>query len=135
MTLEEQLEAIIRENYKSVREFTNAHGLKYTTVNSVLKRGIMNAGVGTTLKIFNALDLDIESVMTGTLKKREKITPNAPSLAVSPAKEEPAPENSITAEMEELLQSLTQDQAALICSAASRWIKIVKTQIRNKKRK
>lgn len=127
MTLEEQLKRKILERYKSVRAFTSAIGVSYSTVDSALKRehGIKNAGIVTMLKIFDALGLDIESVAEGTL--RNKGEPSAPSITpaetVSPKL---APEESLTADMEELLQTLTPKQAALLCKIASRCLEHVK---------
>lgn len=128
MTLEEQLKRKILERYKSVRAFTSAIGVSYSTLDSALKRehGIKNAGIVTMLKIFDALGLDIESVAEGTL--RNKGEPPAPYIApdetVSP---ELASEESLTADMEELLQTLTPQQAALLCKIAARWLEHVKT--------
>ena len=64
MTLEEQLKSEILSRYKSVRAFTTAIGIPYSTLDSVFKRGVTNAGIGTMLKVFSALDLDIESIQT-----------------------------------------------------------------------
>ena len=68
MNLEEQLREIILSKYKSVRAFTTAFDIPYSTLDSVFKRGLKNSGIDTTLKIFNALRLDIESINTGILK-------------------------------------------------------------------
>lgn len=38
-----------------------------------------------------------------------------------------APEESLTADMEELLRTLTPQQAALLCKIAARWLEHVKT--------
>ena len=70
LTIEEQLKNIIKTRYKSVRAFTNQIGIPYTTLDSVFKRGISNSGIGTMLKIFESLDLDVESIPTGTLIKK-----------------------------------------------------------------
>ncbi len=69
MTIEEQLKAEILAKYKSVRAFTSMAGIPYSTVDSIFKRGISNAGVGTVIKIFGYLGLDVESLSTGELKK------------------------------------------------------------------
>lgn len=69
MTIEEQLKAEILAKYKSVRAFTSLAGIPYSTVDSIFKRGISNAGVGTVIKIFGHLGLDVESLATGELKK------------------------------------------------------------------
>lgn len=71
MSIEEQLKEVILSRYKSVRAFTLAVGIPYSTLDSVFKRGIANAGVDTMLKVFNYLDLDIESILTGSLTYRE----------------------------------------------------------------
>ncbi|MCD7753941.1 MAG: hypothetical protein LUH41_05300 [Clostridiales bacterium] len=76
MTVEEQLKGEILSKYKSVRAFTSMIGIPYSTLDSVFKRGISGAGMGTMLKVFNALDLDIESISGGTLRhKSEDMSP------------------------------------------------------------
>ena len=73
MTIEDQLKAAILYRYKSIREFAGVAGMAYSTVDSVLKRGITNSGIGTVIKIFSVLDLDMESIPAGTLTKKEPI--------------------------------------------------------------
>ena len=68
MTLEEQLKAEILSKYKSIRAFTQQFGISYSTLDSIFKRGIKNAGIDTILKIFGALNIDIESVKSGSLR-------------------------------------------------------------------
>ena len=96
MTVEEQLKSIILERYKSVRAFTLSIGIPYTTLDSVFKRGIQNAGIGTMLKVFDALNLDIESVETGKLKSKEK----------APEPEEPVSEAEIEEDAIKLYNAL-----------------------------
>ena len=86
MNIEDQLKEIILARFKSVRAFTQAVGVPYTTFDSSLKRGISNAGVCTMIKVFRALDLDIESIPEGVLrsisdKKAPDITSEAYRLA------------------------------------------------------
>lgn len=71
MSLEEQLKAEILTQHRSVRAFAMAANIPYTTLDSVLKRGVEKAGVVTVLRIFSALDLDVESIATGVLRKKE----------------------------------------------------------------
>lgn len=71
MTVEEQLKSEILSRYKSIAAFTSAIGVPNSTLNSVFKRGISNAGISTMIKVFNALDLDVESIQTGTLEKKQ----------------------------------------------------------------
>lgn len=70
MTIEDQLKREILEKYKSVRAFTADVNIPYSTLDSVFKRGISNAGVSTMIKVFDALDLDIESVQSDKLRHR-----------------------------------------------------------------
>lgn len=83
MTLEEQLKEEILNRYKSIREFSAMTGIPYSTVDSVLKRGIKNSGVGTVIKMFSYLDIDVESITTGNLTHRDFLneTKNPPSTA------------------------------------------------------
>lgn len=79
MTIEEQLKSVILSRHKSVRAFTTAIDIPYSTLDSVFKRGLLSAGVGTIIKVFNALDLDVESIGTGDLKSRPTSMKKAPS--------------------------------------------------------
>ena len=72
MNLEEELKNIILSRYKSVNDFANAIGVPQSTIASIFKRGIGKAGVQTVLKIFNALNLDIESISTGNLRASQR---------------------------------------------------------------
>ena len=77
MTIEEQLKQQILMNYKSVRAFTQEADIPYSTMDSIFKRGISNAGVGTVIKIFHVLNLDVESIASGELTNSES-TPTPP---------------------------------------------------------
>lgn len=90
MTLEEQLKREILNRYKSIREFSAMTGIPYSTVDSVLKRGIKNSGVGTVIRIFSFLDIDVESISSETLKHLNTSveTKNPPSAAEAEPREE-----------------------------------------------
>lgn len=81
MTIEEQLKNEILSRYKSVRAFTTAINVPYSTLDSVFKRGISNAGVSTIIKVFNALDLDVESIKSSTLTQKRQVTKKSPSYS------------------------------------------------------
>lgn len=98
MTIEEQLKTEILTRYKSVRSFTTSIGIPYSTLDSVFKRGISNAGVSTMIKVFDALDLDIESIQTKTLQKKQK---NSPST------DESAPGEVVSTMFDSLFELLT----------------------------
>ena len=77
MTIEEQLKKIILDRYKSVRAFTQEIDIPYSTVDTIFKRGIYGTGVSTILKLFQALNLDVESISSGELKTKTKKAPAA----------------------------------------------------------
>ena len=84
MSIEEQLKSIILSKYKSVRAFTTSIGIPYTTLDSVFKRGICKAGVETMLKVFSALNLDVESITTGTLTEKKAPVPELADTEATP---------------------------------------------------
>lgn len=51
------LERLIKEKFKNVRNFSITSDIPYSTVRSVLERGVENSGVNTVLKITKALDI------------------------------------------------------------------------------
>lgn len=70
MRVEDQLKELILERYKSLRAFTQEINIPYSTVDTILKRGIDRAGVVTMAKICKALDLDLEGLASGKLQKK-----------------------------------------------------------------
>lgn len=68
MTIEESLREIILSQYKTINNFATCVGIPRTTIFSIFNRGIMNTGVQTVIQIFDALDLDVESISSGTLR-------------------------------------------------------------------
>ncbi len=59
---------LIKEKYKSVRQFSFATGIPYTTIESGLKAGIGSMAVETVRKMCNALDIQIESLIAQDVK-------------------------------------------------------------------
>lgn len=63
--LEDKLKNLIIDKYGSVRQFSFKINIPYTTVDSILKRGIDNSNVGNVIKICKALDISIDSLLDG----------------------------------------------------------------------
>ena len=77
MTPEDRIKQEILKNYKSVRAFTQEINVSYSTVDSMLKRGVSGAGVGTVLKVCNALGINVESLINdGDTGSSVTVTPN-----------------------------------------------------------
>lgn len=61
--LENKLKELIIEKFGSVRQFSIKINIPYTTVDSILKRGIDNSNVENIIKICNALDVSIDNLL------------------------------------------------------------------------
>lgn len=62
MSIEEKLKEYILMQYKSIREFVSVVGLPYTTVDGILKRGIMKSSVENILKICSVLGISADEL-------------------------------------------------------------------------
>lgn len=67
MTIEEQLNELILSRYKSLREFTQVIDMPYSTMNSILQRGIGNSSVTNIIKICKALHISADELSNGRI--------------------------------------------------------------------
>lgn len=67
MSIEERLKCLILAQHKNVRVFAAKAGVPYTTLDSMLKRGIMNAGIGTVIKICRCLGISADALADGEI--------------------------------------------------------------------
>lgn len=67
MTTEDKLKEYILDRYKSIREFTQAVDMSYSTVDSILKRGIGNSSVSNIIKICKALKISADELAEGRI--------------------------------------------------------------------
>lgn len=61
--LEEQLKKIIIDKYGSIRKFAMKIDVPYTTIDSILKRGIDNSNVGNVIKMCKELNLSVDKLV------------------------------------------------------------------------
>jgi hypothetical protein len=73
MTTEEKLKNYILERYKSIREFTIAIDMPYSTLTGVLTRGIDNSSVGVIFKICKALNISPDALGEGEIVPRSLV--------------------------------------------------------------
>jgi hypothetical protein len=73
LTVEDKLKEMIIENYKTIQEFANVCKMKYTTVMSILSRGVLNANVQNIFTICQTLGLDPEEMAQGRLTPKEAV--------------------------------------------------------------
>ena len=78
MSAEDKLKELILKRYHSVREFTIAHDIPYTTIHSIFKRGIGNSSVSNIIKICKALGISADALADGEISPI-KDRPSAPA--------------------------------------------------------
>ena len=61
--LEEKIKNLIINKYGSIRQFALKINIPYTTIDSILKRGIDNSNVSNVLKMCNALGLSVDKTI------------------------------------------------------------------------
>lgn len=65
--LESQLKQMIIDKYGSLKKFSDTINMPWTTLDSILKRGIANSNITNVLKITKELGLDTEKLVDGEL--------------------------------------------------------------------
>lgn len=85
MPIEQELKDYILGKYKSVRAFSEATGIPYSTIDSILKRGIGGSSVSNVIKICRALEIDADALGEGELKFRDEM-PDAAAAHFDPSK-------------------------------------------------
>ena len=76
MKLEDELRTLILSQYRSIREFSSKVELPQSTIDSILHRGIMNAGVGKIIKICQHLGISADALAHGRIRLASEIGGN-----------------------------------------------------------
>lgn len=72
-TIETKLKTYILSNYKTLMAFCNEIDMPWTTLNSILNRGVARASIANILKITNGLEIDAESLLDNMIVPRKPI--------------------------------------------------------------
>lgn len=67
MTREDLLKDYILKNYRTVKDFSVSSGLPYTTVDGILRRGVMNARVENMIKLCQFLGISLDALVAGQI--------------------------------------------------------------------
>jgi len=67
MTTEDKLKDLILRRYQSIREFTIAIDIPYTTMDSIFRRGVGNSSVNNIIKICKALGISADALADGNI--------------------------------------------------------------------
>lgn len=65
--LESNLKELIIRNYGSLKKFSESINMPWTTLDSILKRGVANSNISNVLKITKALDINAEKLVDGEI--------------------------------------------------------------------
>ena len=72
MTTEDKLKQLILSRFNSIREFTQIIEMSYSTMDSILKRGIGNANVTNIIRICKALGISADALCEGEIVPIQK---------------------------------------------------------------
>ena len=78
--IEEKVKNEILKKYGSVRQFAKKIDMPYTTLDTMLKRGLKNDNVVNVLKVCNALELDVDDLILREEVAKELNIDNLDSL-------------------------------------------------------
>lgn len=71
MSVELELKDLILERYKSLREFAIKIDMPYSTMDTILKRGVDKANVYNIIKICKELNIDTEALGEGRIECKQ----------------------------------------------------------------
>lgn len=74
MKIEDELKELILSKYKSIRAFTKDIDIPYSTLDTMLKRGISGASISSVLKICKNLGIDADSLMDNKIVFKSTLT-------------------------------------------------------------
>ena len=63
--IEEKIKSLIIERYGSVKRFADKIQVPYTTIDTILKRGMLNSNVLNVIKICNELGINVDDLANG----------------------------------------------------------------------
>lgn len=67
-SIEDKIKDIIIDKYSSIAEFSRKSKIPYTTIDSMLKRGIKNANVLNVIKLCDALEISVDKIKDGIIE-------------------------------------------------------------------
>ena len=67
MTIEDKLKIYILSKYKSIRKFTESAKIPYTTIDGMLKRGILNSNIKNVILVCRTLGISADELINGKI--------------------------------------------------------------------
>ena len=70
--LESRLKDMIIKEYGSLKKFSDSIDMPWTTLDSILKRGVANSNISNVLKITKALGINAEKLVDGEITSNDE---------------------------------------------------------------
>lgn len=86
MNLEEKLKTLILSRYGTLKNFVPYTGLTYSTVDTILRRGLNKAAIDNVIKICKALEISVDDLAEGRIVSVSPEVPAEPDLREIPVK-------------------------------------------------
>lgn len=77
MPVEQELKNLILQRYRSIRAFSEKTDIPYSTIDSILKRGIENSSMSNIMKICRALGIDADALGDNRIEAKSTEIPGA----------------------------------------------------------
>lgn len=128
MTNEEVLKKIIEEKYQNVKAFSEKINIPYTTVRSILERGLLNAKVENVIRIADELNMRAEDMLLLSEKENlnkdlyfyfEKLTKDSKLKVIDFAKSKLDEQNTISDNIVPFPTTLNLD--AVVSAGTGEW--------------
>lgn len=128
MTNEEVLKKIIEEKYQNVKAFSEKINIPYTTVRSILERGLLNAKVENVIRIADELNMRAEDMLLLSEKENlnkdlyfyfEKLTKDSKLKVIDFAKSKLDEQNTISDNVVPFPTTLNLD--AVVAAGTGEW--------------
>ncbi|CAI3362393.1 LexA family transcriptional regulator [Enterococcus cecorum] len=128
MTNEEVLKRIIEEKYQNVKAFSEKINIPYTTIRSILERGLLNAKVENVIRIADELNMRAEDMLLLSEKENlnkdlyfyfEKLTKDSKLKVIDFAKSKLDEQNTISDNVVPFPTTLNLD--AVVSAGTGEW--------------
>ena len=74
MKIEDELKQLILSRYKTMHDFADQTGMKYTTLMSIMTRGILNSSISNIIRICQSLGISADALSEGKIVYVKKET-------------------------------------------------------------
>ena len=117
MTLEARLKKIILSRYRTIKDFAADIDLAYSTVDTILRRGVNKASVTNIITICHALNISVDELAQGRIVAVDTSAAKKTNIEVSNLLEVLRVDNSAYGELTVSGCKLTEDDFSIIETA------------------